>query len=246
MWTSLESNMTHIHPKAFSVGAEAPRHQGLGSSPVRGLQVTKLPVFSQQIHIINHLFLCSGTDFKMSILGQSAVKHSSNKSLGTMVTGSSLAHETQVIQGFRIPATVNPEDGLRLPSRHLCLAHKFSKTIQTGLQIVSWSLSPQSRVSVCVCVWYDRLFKFSAKQTTVQTVPFSGAILDLQLMLLLSLFMVRGYRNYPWLANSTQLYSSSMDANLWWGTDNPKTCLPSQINEAVQSQLPIVGLRKAT
>ena len=92
------------------------------------------------------------TDFKMSILGQSAVKHSSNKSLGTMVTGSSLAHETQVIQGFRIPATVNPEDGLRLPSRHLCLAHKFSKTIQTGLQIVSWSLSPQSRVSVCVCV----------------------------------------------------------------------------------------------
>lgn len=157
----------------------------------------------------------------MSILGQSAVKHSSNKSLGTMVTGSSLAHETQVIQGFRIPATVNPEDGLRLPSRHLCLAHKFSKTIQTGLQIVSW-------------------------KTIVQTVPFSGAILDLQLMLLLSLFMVRGDRNYPWLANSTQLYSSSMDANLWWRTDNPKTCLPSQINEAVQSQLPIVGLRKAT
>lgn len=70
-----------------------------------------------------------------------------------MITGSSLARETQVIQGFRIPATVNPEDGLRLPSRHLCLAHKFSKLSKLAYKpSLEASLLRAECQYVCVCV----------------------------------------------------------------------------------------------
>ena len=93
------------------------------------------------------------TDFKMSILGQSAVKHSSNKSLGTMVTGSSLAHENPSHSRLSNPSDRQPRGWLALAKPASLLSTQvFQNYPNWPTNPLLKPLSSESSVSVCMCV----------------------------------------------------------------------------------------------